>query len=262
MPHAFYLIAFSLPHCHKFLPIKLQRRKRAKSWCFVVWRSTARAQSEQAALQREQPHIYSTLPRPAWAKSCGWCPCSILKGLPRPPTRWRSPVFPTARKALGSGGTRSPKCPKSPGAQARPVCRGATRMDGPQLAGCPSPTLYQLTEQRPDVSAENCLHKVTSMHTNQLLFSGKQILVPIIHKRQLHGTSYANIVCIWTLDKATHGISVQRTLIHTRWHCVISQNGLQEQDLCFTANMIRLFIQSCAVVTVEKAWQHQSWSQF
>lgn len=158
-----------------------------------------------------------------------------------------------ARKALGSGGRCSPKCPNTRGAWAQPVFRGATRMDSPQLAGCPSPTLYQLTEQHPDVLAENCLHEATSMHTNQLLFSGRQILVPIIHKHQLHCTSYANIVCIWTLDEATHGISVQRTLIHTRWYCVISQNVLQEQDLYVTANMVRLFIQSCAVITVEKA---------
>lgn len=123
----------------------------------------------------------------------------------------------------------------------------------PSWPGAPCLLSTMLTEQSPATSAENCLHKVSSIHTSQLLFSGKQILVPITHKHQLYGTSYANIVCIWTLDKATHRIPVQHTLIHTRWHCVTSQNVLQEQDSCFTANMVRLFIQRYAVITAEKA---------
>lgn len=90
-------------------------------------------------------------------------------------------------------------------------------------------------------------------HPNQLLFSVKYIVVPIKHKHQLYGMSHGNIACIWTLYKATYTIPVQHTLIHTHWHSVINQSTLQEQDSRFTANMVRLFIQSYGVITVGKA---------
>lgn len=43
-------------------------------------------------------------------------------------------------------------------------CPGARQMDSPQLDGCPSLLPATQTEQHPDRLAENCLHKVTSIH--------------------------------------------------------------------------------------------------
>lgn len=137
----------------------------------------------------------------------------------------------TARKALGSGGRCSPKHSEMPGA--------------PHSLS---------TERLPGTSVEIYWHKATSIPK-------PAFVVPIEHKHQLYGMSYANIACIWTLYKATYTIPVQHTLIHTHWHSVINQSTLQEQDLRFTANMVRLFIQSYGVITVGKAWQYQSWSQ-
>lgn len=90
--------------------------------------------------------------------SCRWCPCWLLKGLPKPPTWWHLSVFPTARKDLGSGGWCSPKCSETSGAQAQPMCPGAIRMEGTQLAECPSPTLY-------------CTNRAASRHISRELFA-------------------------------------------------------------------------------------------
>lgn len=58
-----------------------------------------------------------------------------------------------------------------------------------------------------------------------------------------------------TLRAYGHQISHPHALsqIHTPWHSAISQNVLLEQDSCFTTNMVKLFIQSSSVITVEQA---------
>lgn len=58
-----------------------------------------------------------------------------------------------------------------------------------------------------------------------------------------------------TLRAYGHQISHPHAVsqIHTPWHCAISQNVLLEQDSCFTTNMVKLFIQSYFVITVEQA---------